>query len=375
MLESRKRLNVLSESERFALYGLPDFDDSQRMDYFIFTEQELELALGRPSIHAQVHCALQIGYFKAKQAFFLFSWEQTQEDTSFLRSRYFADQEFVPHPITRHEYYTQRTAIAALFGYRLWSADFLPLLGQQASQIVSRDVTPGFIVSELIVFLREQKLVRPGYTTLQDLISEALSVERNRLGKLLNEMLGEADKLALQQLLGREDTLSGLAALKQDAKHFGYQMMGMEQQKRAVLEPVYQLMKALRPTLTISQQNLNYYANLVHYYTVYDLRRMKSEQVHLYLLSYAWKRYQQLNDNLIDALCYHMKRLEEETKEKAEKQFAQDQIHRQQDASQVGRLLLLYLDEDFDDVTPFGTVRRHAFNIMIWARKFGQEIM
>ena len=48
----------------------------------------------------------------------------------------------------------------------------------------------------------------------------------------LNELLDESDKLALQQLLVREDTLSGLAALNQDAKHFGYQMMVMERQKR-----------------------------------------------------------------------------------------------------------------------------------------------
>ena len=237
-------------------------------------------------------------------------------------------------------------------------------IAEAGAQIVSRDVTPGFLVAELIAFLHERKIVRPGYTTLQDLISEALSVERNRLGKLLSEMLGEADKLALQQLLVREETLSGLAALKQDAKHFGYQMMLTERQKRTALEPIYRLMKKLLPALAISQQNLNYYADLVHYYTIYDLRRMKPEQVHLYLLCYAWKRYRQLNDNLIDALCYHMKQLEDETKEKAEKQFVQYQAHRQQAASQVGRLLLLFVDEGFDDVTPFGTVRQHAFDIM-----------
>src|SRR5258708_11524292 len=265
---------------------------------------------------------------------------------------------------TRHEYYAQRTAITALFGYRLWSSDFLPLLSQQAAQIVSRDVTPGFIVAELIAFLHERKIVRPGYTTLQSLISETLSVERNRIGKLLNEMLGGADKLALQQLLVREDTLSGLAALKQDAKHFGYHMMLTERQKRTALEPIYRLMKKLLPALAISQQNLNYYANLAHYYTIYDLRRMKPDQVHLYLLCYAWKRYQHLNDNFIDALCYHMKQLEDEAKEKAEKQFVQYQAHRQQAASQIGRLLLLFVDEGFDDVTPFGTVRQHAFDIM-----------
>ena len=82
--------------------------------------------------------------------------------------------------------------IAALFGYRLWSADFLPQLAQQAAQIVRRDVTPGFIVAELIAWLNEHKIVRPGYTTLQTLISEALSAERRRLGGLLAEMLDES---------------------------------------------------------------------------------------------------------------------------------------------------------------------------------------
>jgi hypothetical protein len=62
-------------------------------------------------------------------------------------------------------------------------------------------------------------------------------------------MLDQSDKLALQQLLAREDTLSGLAALKQDAKHFGYQMMLLERQKRAALESVYRLMKKRLPAI------------------------------------------------------------------------------------------------------------------------------
>jgi hypothetical protein len=33
------------------------------------SEAELALAGSRPSLHAQVYCILQIGYFKAKQAF------------------------------------------------------------------------------------------------------------------------------------------------------------------------------------------------------------------------------------------------------------------------------------------------------------------
>ncbi|WP_246750525.1 hypothetical protein, partial [Xanthomonas citri] len=37
------------------------------------------------------------------------------------------------------------------FGYRLWAADFLPQLAQQAAQIARRDVTPSFVAAELSV--------------------------------------------------------------------------------------------------------------------------------------------------------------------------------------------------------------------------------
>ena len=46
---------------------------------------------------------------------------------------------------------------------------------------------------------------------------------------------------------------------------------------------------------------------------MYDLRRLKAEQTHLYLLCYTWQRYRQLTDNLVDALSYHMKQLEDES--------------------------------------------------------------
>ena len=56
---------------------------------------------------------------------------------------------------------------------------------------------------------------------MQTLISEALSAERRRLGGLLAEGLDKTAQEALAQLLVRDDTLSELAALKQDARDFG----------------------------------------------------------------------------------------------------------------------------------------------------------
>ena len=359
-----KLLAVLSAAEQDALYALPDFDDAQRLNYLGLSAPELALACSRHGMPEQAWCALQIGYFKAKQTFFRFAWDEVEDDLAFVLSRYFNGQPFAPTVITKHEHYAQRTLIAQLFCYRLWSSNFASHLAQQAAQIVRRDVTPGFIVAQLIVYLNEHKVERPGYTTLQRLISEALSNERRRVSELLATALDETTTVSLAELLVHDDTLSELAALKQDAKSFGWQQMAREREKRARLAPLYRVAKKLLPELGVSQQNLHHYASLANFYTVYDLRRMQPEQARLYLLCYAWQRYRQFTDNLVDAQGYHMKQLSDESKVLGDRAFFDQQVRRQQESTQVGRLLLLYVDDSLSDSTPFGAVRRRAFKIM-----------
>jgi len=84
-----------------------------------------------------------------------------------------------------------------------------------------RDVTPAFILAERIALLRQEKMVRPGYNTLQAVISEALSAERRRLSAVVEKVLDRNAKAALKQLLVRDDALSELAEVQQDAKNFG----------------------------------------------------------------------------------------------------------------------------------------------------------
>lgn len=360
-----KRLTVLSQAERLALYGVPDFDAFQRAEHFAFTGPERALAEGRKGIAAQLHCMLQIGYFKAKNAFFTLSRQEVPtEDLAFVVERYFPGNPATLRPVTAYEQYAQRTEIAKLFGYRLWSGTDQPALIEAAALLARRDVTPAFVLIEVLAFLNARKIVRPGYTTLQSIIGDSLTAERRRLEQLIENGLDADTNAALRNLLVREETLSELAALKQDAKNFGYRMMAAERHKRTVLAPMHHAAKHLLPRLGISQQNVEYYASLVHYYTIYDLRRMRPGQSHLYLLCYAWQRYRQLNDNLVEAFDHHLRKIQQETKEAAETAYVRAQAKRQQEAPRVGRLLLLYVDEAVEDVTPFGAVRNQAFAIL-----------
>ena len=53
-----------------------------------------------------------------------------------------------------------------------------------------------------------------------------------------------------------------------------------------------------------------------------------------------------------------------ECRRRTNTRFTADLVRRQQETAQVGRLLLLYVDDAVGDATPFGDVRQSAFKIM-----------
>uniref|UniRef100_UPI000BE428F8 Tn3 family transposase n=1 Tax=Escherichia coli TaxID=562 RepID=UPI000BE428F8 len=359
-----ERLSVLNNAEQEALYGLPDFDDAQQLEFLTMDESELALACSRRGLHAQIYCILQIAYFKAKHLFFRFGWKDVKDDCDFILRRYFGGASLPDEFPTKHERYAQREKICALYGYRPWSSALSSQLEEQAIHIVRRDVTPGFIATELIIWLNAHKIIRPGYTTLQELVSLVLSDERRRLERILAEHLDDPTIAELDKLIERDDTLSRLAVLRQDARDFGWRQMRNEREKRAVLEPLHRKACEILPALNISQQNLLYYASLANFYTVYDLRSLKPGQTRLYLLCYAWIRYRQFSDNLVDAMFFHMKQLEDESRNMAKKLLADVQEKHRRETSKIGRLLSLYVDDSVPDPTTFGEVRQRAWKIM-----------
>lgn len=310
MMKNNK-LAILSEAEKFALYGLPDFNDKQRREYFNFSENEMRLIKLSYHTHVNIYCALQIGYFKAKKIFFQILWEDIiHEDLQFVVHHYFSDTKITKITVTKHQYYAQCKEIIGLFGYQLWAKELSSKLYEQAAQIIKRDTSPNFIARELITFLNDIKVVRPGYTTLQTIVSKSLTDERKRISNILDIELTGDHKLSLEKLITADDSFSKLASFKQDAKNFGFKMMLKERHKHNLLEFLYKIAKDVIQKLNISMHNIDHYVNLANHYTIRDLRELKYNQNYLYILCYIFKRYQQLNDNLIEAFIYHIKKLD-----------------------------------------------------------------
>ena len=363
MSETYKRLTIFSDLEELAFYGFPDFDDEQRKTYFTFEEQEWKIISKCQSLPARIHCALQMGYFKAKKFFFQFSLSRVPSaDVRFILSTYFQNQKLEIFNITKHEYYMQQQEICHLFEYQTWSKAFLSRLENRAKQSVKRDVTPNFIAHELVTFLQSSKIIRPNHLTLQRIISQILKEERERLHACLKTRLKPLHRKKLNQLLKTEKTLSDLAALKQDAKDFNSDVMRNERRKHDMLKPLYIIAKKVLPHLKISKQNIDYYASLANYYTVSDLERFNEEQRYLYLLCYSFKRYQQITDTLVDAFDCHTKKFENSIKKKAKERHVADHWKVREE---LGHLILVYpYDDQFHGDLTLTELRKRAFKLL-----------
>src|SRR3954465_1041865 len=86
------RLAILSAREIDDLFSLPRFTEEDRRLYFDLSTVEQEAAA---AYHFPVaaHFVLQLGYFKAKQQFFVYEQEAVREDLRHIVARHFPDRD------------------------------------------------------------------------------------------------------------------------------------------------------------------------------------------------------------------------------------------------------------------------------------------
>jgi hypothetical protein len=79
---------------------------------------------------------------------------------------------------------------------------------------------PITILRESLQYLENQRIVAPGYTVLQNLVSQAVTGERRRM----TQMLGQAMTLAIDQqladLLKADEGMCPISELKHEPKDF-----------------------------------------------------------------------------------------------------------------------------------------------------------
>lgn len=361
---SDKRLRILGPDEIAAIYGRPTFSAEERDLYFTLSPVEKVALESFHSIKSRLYFILQLGYFKSRQQFFIFSTEEVEEDASYLQTTYFPAWTFNHFTVAKVTRLKQQALILDLFHYRYCDAAARQQLEHKAQQVARISSKPIFLFRELLQYLTAQQLVAPGYRVLQEMVGKVLLQEQQRLGRLAQTHLTPAEQTALEALLDNPQGLHELTRLKREPKDFGHREVTQEIARGEQLRPLYKVAQRLLPELEISNENIKYYASLVTYYSIFRLRQLDATLVRVYLLCFAYHRFQKLHDNLIHSFIHHLRRYRQEAKRAAKERVYLAYIEQQRDLPKAGQVLKLFTDERLAPDTPFEEVQAQAFTLL-----------
>jgi len=359
-----RRLKILSQEEIKELYGLPYFSEEDRKQYFSLTPSEEATLKELHSTKSKIAFILQLGYFKARHMFFVFSAAKAAGDIKHIADRYFTDTAEASCTVTKRTRLKHQRLILTLCKYKACDDSDRQYLEVKAREAAMVSGKPIYVLRQVLLELEDQRLTVPGYSFLQDTVGRALNFEQNRLSGILKEQLTPSDRQALNALLNDESGLCHITHLKREPREFSATEIKREIDRGTQTKDLYQLSQRVLPVLGISNESIKYYASLVGYYSVFRLKRFEPWTVYIYLLSFIHHRYQQHYDNLLTSFIFYVRKFADAAKAAAKEQVYKHRVEANQNLSKAAQVLKLFTTEEITGDAPFHEVQARAFVIL-----------
>ncbi|OGT36130.1 MAG: hypothetical protein A3F11_10285 [Gammaproteobacteria bacterium RIFCSPHIGHO2_12_FULL_37_14] len=317
-------------------------------------------------IKSQVHFILQLGFFRAKHLLFDFKFHAVREDIKYIMARYFPDIKQPKVLPSRNTIIKNNQRILMLNNFSDYTTDTKNLVEARLAQSIQQLNNPQSMLRELLIYMENAKLLLPSYSTLQNLIGCAITTEEKRLNLCVSKNITKKSIKLMKELFVIQDDKSfyDLTLLKHYPKNFNFKIIQAELEKHASYYPLYSFAKRLLPKLAISEQNIIYYASLVDHYQVQALKRLGAEKRYLYLLCYAYHRFQKMNDQLIETFIHYVDAYNKEAKAYAKLRAGEVNTDiKTEHGAPTKTLIYWYFDKSLSKLV-FGELQKRAADIL-----------
>lgn len=357
-----KRLSILTDDEYHVIYKRPNFNAREQEHYFSLSETQWKYA-DTLYLESSVYFILQMGYFKARHQLFLFSLEDAEKDINFIMHTLFPYKKRIEKLPARNTQNKINNEMLAHTSYKSSPVIAKKELQSKLKKIIHCYHDPAEIFRELMHFLEHKKIVLPGYSTIQDMIGQAIITEENRLKNKIDRDLPKYIKKDLASLLTVEKDYYKLTDLKHDLRNFNYGQMKEEIKKHNEYHKLYQFTKKILPSLCISREKIKYYASLATYYTLYKLKRMPTSLSYLYLLCFIFHRHQKMSDNITHAFLYKIDNYVADAQKAADAVIKKEGNQLHVSDEHIGLLIGYYAEDSMFDWN-FAKVAAKAYETM-----------
>ena len=361
MTTKSQRIRLLNEHEINAIYSLPHFTEVERHHYFQLSAEEKSALNGyHPS--AKVYFVLQLAYFKAKHLLFDFTFYAMREDVKYVMSRHFPDMKRPRALPSRNRIAAVNQKILAMVGFQTMSKSVKILMEKKLAQSIQQVNNPVQMLRDIIAYMENEKIIFPSYSSLQDLIGNAIIREEIRIKEIIQKQLTRKITMLLDKLftVKNDQRFYDLTLLKQGPKNFNFKMIQAEIDKHKKYYPLYRFAKRFLPKLGISQHNIAYYGSLVDHYQVQSLQSFSKEKRYFYIICYVYHRFQLMNDQLIETFMHFVDAYNKEAKAHAKTRAAEVTTEIKEQHGIAGKTLICWYYDKTLSTQLFGEIQDRA---------------
>ncbi len=333
------KLNILSEDKLRELYGIPKLENEDREEVFDLMEEDVKYLKKLKRKADKINYILQLGYFRANRYLYTFNIKTVEEDIIYINGKYFNETNAPKRGVSKTTHYRIQQTILKNNGYKRYSKSVREGLKKQSKRVAKRDISKEFIFEELLKFCEYEKVLRPPYSVVQEIISESIQREEKRGIKKLDILLSKNVKESLDAILEQDDFFYKFTFLKKEAKNFRTSEIYQELERQSLISNVYEEAKTLIGDLKISKQNIKYYAELAEYYSIDSLNRMEKKKVRMLLFCYIWQKFIKINDRLITYFIHKNGLYNQEAEDYAESCILKKKIEFSKDRQSAGKIL------------------------------------
>lgn len=299
------RLKILSSDDFNKLYKLPSLGDNDRPFVFELDEEDKAYLGSFNDVPKKIDYILQVSFFRITQFFYKFTFQGIRQDTWYVIKTFFPAEKFPKKQVSKRYQYDNRNAILKKYNMSIYSSQNKAKAARYAKELTKQHATPKYVFDSLLEYFHQHKIVRPSYTTLQEMVSDALNDEKTRLSNKIYTLMDKPLRESLANFLEKDELFYQLTTVKKDQKDFSTGEINASIKNHLFLSSLYQRSIEIIKELDISEQNIMHYADLAVYHTVYGLRAMKQKNLsRLYLMCYAHYRYLKISDHVVNSFSH-----------------------------------------------------------------------
>ncbi|WP_275349766.1 DUF4158 domain-containing protein [Xenorhabdus bovienii] len=355
------RIQILKTDEIDELYRRPEFNQTEREEYFALNDTLFEQVRAMEKFENRIYFILFIGYFRAKPVIPKFHLKEVRQDVQYICQTYFSGAKPRYTELVKSTRSRLISQVLTLLNFEQLTSSMNDKLVMRLQDVATIYTDPRYIFDECLAFFSQQRIALPAYSSIQTLVTRVLSIERKRTETILSQHMTKNTLQTLQNIMADRGLLNSLSGYKGSARSFSPSELERELNTHKTIKNIYPELKSLLETLQLSRGNRLYYASIVKHRSVYKLRRMPKWQGLLYLSCYLFFRYRENNDNLVTAFCYLVTKHHESAKVFAQQKVAEELEVIKNKLKYAGNILNLFVDNTLSDNVPFGEIRRQAF--------------